>query len=168
MIRQLIIFLSLFYIVGCASISHNSIEDANYSFSISVIKDQRLPDKLTFTLNQQLADLFNSSEDPRAAKYSLSVSYQTTKQALQTQQDATYSRVRAGLILNYKLSDLGGKIINSGKVEAYDSFSLSTSTYSDFISEHETYNRLAELATNKLKIRVYQDLYKFEKSANQG
>lgn len=145
---------------GCSTSSSESLNHKLSGINISLEKPERLPDKLSFQLRNELKEQLPTRDG--AHPLSLSIKYSTEKQALQTQQDATYNRVRSSLTLSYVLSDDAGKQKATGKVTAYDSFSLSTSTYSDFVSEQETYHRLAQSAVSKLRMNLLQDLQRLE------
>jgi hypothetical protein len=57
--------------------------------------------------------------------------------------------------VNFVLKDLRtSKILFTDEVLSYDSFQITESPYSTFISEEENLNRIAKASVNEIKIRL--------------
>jgi hypothetical protein len=153
--RILTILCCLCLLTACANNISCECNSKLDQIKLGKISGKRLPRKFDYEFLQVLKNNFLQS----GATYTLNVRYNFLKVRMQTQQDSSYNRLQAGLELHYELLETNtNKVVSNGLVRTYDSFSLSESPYSDFISEEETFNRLSEFASERLRYRILADL----------
>src|SRR5690606_12951868 len=126
------------------------------------------PAKPDYTLRSELVSILEtvSKDKPLQKKYILDVALDKTLVGFGAQQNTINTRNLATLSANYRLSDINtGKEITSGTQKIMDSFEISVSPYSTYVSDEETSIKLAKNLAHELILRLEGDIIKIEKDA---
>ena len=122
---------------------------------IGQITFSNMPSKMHFIFRKSLEDNLLGVDNRIEAEYLLNINLSDSRQSIVIQSNSISSRNQVNLIANYTLVDiLSGKEIISDKVIAIDSFEITSSPYSNQVSEEESLNNLARDIVNDIKFRL--------------
>ena len=124
-----------------------------------IINDQKNP-RATFFLNNKLDRLFKGNNQ-REPKFSIKIEYDVDKDDYLIQDYKVANRKKIQVTLSYKVTEYKGhKILASGKLTDFDSFAITESSYSDYVTEEELIIRILLSLIQELRLQI---LAKFSK-----
>ena len=124
-----------------------------------IVNDESNP-RATFFLNNELERLFkeDSKNEP---KFLLEVEYDVNKDDYLIQDNSIANRKKIQVNLVYKVIEYkSDKILASGKLTDFDSFAVTASPYSDYVTEEELVIRILLSLVQELRLQI---LAKFSK-----
>jgi hypothetical protein len=156
-----IIKIVLFFMMGNAITSCSlkpiySEEVTNISkIKIGQITSSAKPSKTDFIFKKSLEGSLLQENDEAKPEYLLNIKLSGSKQSIVIQSNSISSRIQMNLIADYTLIDINtGLEVVSDKAIDIESFEITSSPYSNQISEEETLNLLARNIVNEIKFRL--------------
>jgi hypothetical protein len=124
-----------------------------------ITNDQKNP-RATFFLNNKLERLFKEN-DQKEPKFLIKIEYEVDKNDYLIQDNSIANRKKIQVTLSYKVTEYKGhKILASGKLTDFDSFAITESSYSDYVTEEELIIRILLSLIQELRLQI---LAKFSK-----
>lgn len=126
-----------------------------HQIKIGSISIGKFPHKLDHILKIALENELNPYATAGDAKYSLDIKITKANTSFGTKSDLSSTRMLINFTINFTLKDRQtSKILFTDEVLSYDSFQITDSPYSTFISEEENLNRIAKASVNEIKTRL--------------
>ena len=156
---RLIIIISLICLnTGCGfKPLYTDVQNAEFLNQIIIgsISIGQFPHKLDHILKIELENELNPYANPKDIKYVLDIKITKGNTSFGAKSDTSSTRMLITFTVNFVLKDLRtSKILFTDEVLSYDSFQITESPYSTFISEEENLNRIAKASVNEIKIRL--------------
>jgi hypothetical protein len=131
-----------------------NVEFLNH-IKIGSISTGSLPQKLDHVLKIEFEKEFGDVHSVVDPKYILDIKITKGKTSFGSKSDSTTTRMLIVFTMNFTLKDIQtSRVLFSDEVLSYDSFQITDSPYSTFISEEENFNRIAQTSVNEMKIRL--------------
>ena len=126
-----------------------------HQIKIGSIDTGKFPQKLDHILKIELENELNPYAKAKDSKYLLDIIITRANTSFGTKSDSSSTRMLITFTLHFSLKDLQtSKTLYTDTVLSYDSFQITESPYSTFISEEENMNRIAKASVNEIKIRL--------------
>lgn len=157
-IRLLINLLIIFLITGCSfQPLYNDARNAEFLNQIKVgaIDTGSFPHKLDHILKIELEKEIGIYTSAGNEKYNLDLKINRSKTNFGSKSDSTSTRMLIVFSVYFTLKDIGtSKILFADEVLSYDSFQITESPYSTFVTEEENLNRIVQASVKEIKIRL--------------
>jgi len=145
------------------------LENQNVSFyqqELSAIRVQKKPDKIGFTLKQNLYNLFNPDNIKVKPKYFLSLNIDKLIASTFTTQTGASGRNKIILNISYQLKSLTDlKVIATNSITVSDNYNITQNRYANFVSDDEATVNLTKMAAMNIRNSLINDLVQFNKNA---
>lgn len=150
-------FIVLLMLSGCGfkplyygNYKDDILSDFHYE---RITNDQKNP-RATFFLNNEVEKLFKE-DNKREAKYLLKIEYNVDKDDYLIQDNSVANVKKIQVSLNYKVIEYkNNKILASGKLKDFDSFAITKSPYSDYVTEEELIIRILLSLVQELRLQI--------------
>lgn len=160
--------LFVFLLSGCGFkpiySDHYNGDDVKKIASIKFQKIETRPkySRITYALNNAIEDVISIAEskyETNDKKYILVVDYQVDISDYLIKADTTPSRKKITMLLKYQVLNIGdGQAVIDGKIVSYDSFHISHSPFSSYLTEEEVSARIAVELVQELKLQLFSRL----------
>ena len=143
-------FKPLYY----TKVGQSTLSNVSYERIVNDVKNPRA----TFFLNNEIERILDTKGD-KAPKYLLKVDYDVNIDDYLTQSGSVTSMKKVRVTLNYTITESGGKkVVASGKLMDFDSFSITTSPYSDFVVEEDLKIKILLSLVQELRLQLLSKL----------
>lgn len=156
---QLIILFSILATTGCGFKPLYKTESMSFPLKVGSLKFvDAYFDKHLYVFSKALEDSLNPSQIH--ANYRLDVNIVKQTYNIDTQNNSVNNRTKILLIAQYTLTDLRtDKVIVTDSAYSADSFDITVSPYSTYISEEQSIELLLRNLADEIKIRIIEYLH---------